>query len=119
MPEFEELAAGLRAWSEGDRIATAATELLITHETWLRRRDFLAACADVNEAGEDGPAMTRIRWGDALEFAGGNPRASTTELAVLRLAVAIGSDEYRLASMGTRLTRRRSCGRSPRHSGRR
>lgn len=93
--DFEETAAGLRAWAEGDWIATAAVELLIGHETWVRRRDFLAACTD------SGEGMTRIRWDDVREFAG-SPQvpASTTEIAVLRLAVAIGSDDYRLASMG-------------------
>jgi len=94
MADFEELAAGLRAWAYGDWIATAATELLISHETWLRRGSFLAACTDTGEG------MTRIRWDDARAFADGGPRCSTTELAVLRLAVAIGSDEYRLAAMG-------------------
>jgi hypothetical protein len=94
MPDFDKLAAGLRAWAEGDWIATAATELLIAHETWLRRGSFIAACTDTEEG------MTRIRWDDARAFADGGPRCSTTELAVLRLAVAIGSDEYRLASMG-------------------
>lgn len=94
MADFDRTAAGLRAWAEGDWIATAATELLISHETWLRRNSFLAACTD------SGDGMTRIRWDDARAFADGGPRCSTTELAVLRLAVAIGSDEYRLASMG-------------------
>ena len=95
MPEFDMIAAGLRAWAEGDRINTAAVELLITHETWIRRADFAAACLDIHED------MTRIRWSDAREFADSpHVPGSTTELAVLRLAVAIGSDEYRLASMG-------------------
>jgi|SRR5450756_992959 len=94
MADFDETVTGLRAWAEGDWIATAATELLISHETWVRRRDFTAACTD------SGEGMTRIRWDDARAFADGGPRCSTTELAVLRLAVAIGSDEYRLASMG-------------------
>lgn len=95
MPDFEELAAGLRAWAEGDRINTAAVELLIEHETWLRRGAFIRACTD------SGDGMTRISWQDAKAFAGGEGLlASTTERAVLRLAIAIGSDEYRLASMG-------------------
>jgi hypothetical protein len=92
--DLEKIAAGLRAWAEGDWIAMAAVDLLISHETWLRRRDFLTACADVHED------MTRIRWDDARAFADTSPPSSTTELAMLRLAVAIGSDDYRLASMG-------------------
>lgn len=94
MADFDETVAALRAWAEGDWIATAATELLIEHETWLRRGSFHAACIDTDED------MSRIKWDEAREFAAGSARASTTELAVLRLAVAIGSDEYRLASMG-------------------
>lgn len=95
MSDFDELVAGLRAWAEGDWIAKAATELLISHETWIRRRDFIDACTG------SGEGMTRILWDDARKFANRRSlRASTTEQAVLRLAVAIGSDEYRLASMG-------------------
>lgn len=94
MADFDKTVTGLRAWAEGDWIATAAAELLISHETWVRRSDFARACTD------SGDGMTRIRWDDARAFADGGPRCSTTELAVLRLAVAIGSDEYRLAAMG-------------------
>ena len=95
MTDFDTLAAGLRAWALNDRINTAAVELLISHETWLRRRDFADAAMDVFED------MSRIRWSDARELADSpHVPASTTEIAVLRLAVAIGADEYRLASMG-------------------
>jgi hypothetical protein len=95
MADFNAMAAGLSAWAEGDRIATAAVELLIWHETWIRRRDFTAACTD------SGDGMTRIRWGDARAFAeSADLAASTHELTMLRLAVAIGSDEYRLAGKG-------------------
>jgi hypothetical protein len=90
---FEEITAGLRAWAAGDRLNTAAVELLITHETWLRRRDFLDACIDPSED------MARIGWDDARRFEP-DSLASTTERAVLRLAIAIGSDDYRLAAMG-------------------
>jgi hypothetical protein len=94
MTGFDALAAGLRAWSAGDRIATAAVELLISHETWLRRGDFIPACTD------SGDGMTRPDWDAAKAFIGAGPPCSTTELAVLKIAVAIGSDDYRLASMG-------------------
>lgn len=92
---FTTLAAGLRAWAEGDRINAAAVELLITHETWVRRADFRDAAMDTSED------MSRINWDAARSFADAGPIGSTTELAVLKLAVAIGSDEYRLASMGS------------------
>jgi hypothetical protein len=92
--DFETLAAGLRAWAQGDRIAEAAVGLLIEHETWLRRGDFPAACID------SGDGMSRPDWDDAKAFIDAGVACSTTELAVLKLAVAIGSDEYRLAAMG-------------------
>lgn len=95
MADFDALAAGLRAWADGDRIATAAVELLISHQTWLYRQDFITACTD------SGDGMTRIWWDRARVFAeSAEVPASTTEIAVLRLAVAIGADDYRLASMG-------------------
>jgi hypothetical protein len=95
MADFGETVAGLRAWAEGDRIATAAVELLIWHQTWIRRQDFISACTD------SGDGMTRINWDDAKALAESpGVRASTHELTMLRLAVAIGSDEYRLAGKG-------------------
>lgn len=93
MASPEELAAGLRAWAAGDRINEAAVELLIAHGTWLRRGGFLRAAVD------QGDGMARIDWDAAREFERDSP-ASTTERAVLRLAVAIGSEEFRLAAMG-------------------
>lgn len=88
-----ELAASLRAWAAGDRINEAAVELLITHGTWLGRADFRRAAIDA------GDGMARVDWDAAREFERDSP-ASTTERAVLRLAVAIGSDTFRLAAMG-------------------
>jgi len=93
--DFESTVAGLRAWAKGDRIATAATELLIWHETWLRRADFIAACTDSFDE------MTAVRWEAARKFAARkNLRGSTHEVTMLQLAVAVGSDEYRLAGKG-------------------
>jgi hypothetical protein len=94
--DFDELAAGLRTWAKGDWINTAAVELLIGHETWLRRGDFPAAAI------EGDAEMADIDWRKAKEFLADPPACSTTELAVLRLAVAIGADDYRLASMGSK-----------------
>lgn len=95
MADFDRTAAGLRAWAEGDRICSAAVELLIWHQTWLRRQDFLSACTDPSED------MVRIGWDDAKRFADqAGLRGSTHEITMLRLAVAIGSDEYRLAGKG-------------------
>jgi hypothetical protein len=95
MADFDQTVAGLRAWAEGDRICSAAVELLIWHQTWIRRADFIAACTD------SGDGMTAIRWDRAQAFADRDGlRGSTHEITQLRLAVAIGSDEYRLAGKG-------------------
>lgn len=95
MPDFDELAAGLRAWAEGDQICSAAVELLIWHETWIRRADFIAACTDSFDG------MTAILWDKAEKFAKRPAlRGSTHEITMLQIAVAIGADRYRLAGKG-------------------
>jgi len=72
----------------------AATELLIWHEYWLRRSDFASEC--VRDMGDG----AYLRWQQAREFLDREPHASTSELAVLDLAVAIGENRFRLSSMG-------------------
>lgn len=92
----DDLTAGLKAWTRHhDLHVRAAVELLIWHGFWLRRNDFREACVTV-ERGD-----VWIRWADAREFADSRPRASTSELAILDLAVALGEDRYRLGIMGT------------------
>lgn len=74
----------------------AAVELLIGHQHWLSRADFRrAALTDDPEYGE-----ALIRWGQAAEFLDSGPRGSTSELAVLRLAVALAQDTYDFGVMG-------------------
>lgn len=89
----------LRAWSAGmDAHVHAAVELLIAHQTWLARRDFLAAAVRVRQ-----PAVAWINWRDAREAfeAGRFDQSSTTERAVLDLAIALGENRYCLSAMGT------------------
>jgi hypothetical protein len=102
---FEDLAAGLRGWARGQtRHEQAAVELLIWHETWLRRPDFKGACIRQLAAG----LVAIINWDEAREFVnrGCRPRgqrtlpASGSQRAILDLAVALGEDEFRLASLG-------------------
>jgi hypothetical protein len=100
--DFGGLAAGLRAWAANGTAGTkAGVELLIWHEGWLRRGSFVSECIDYPEN------VARIRWERARKFsdrvtAGGldAPRASTSEAAILDLAVALGEDRFRLASLG-------------------
>jgi hypothetical protein len=102
---FGDLAAGLRGWVRGGTAhEQAAVELLIWHETWLRRPDFRGAAITQLAPG----LVAIINWEKAREFAdrgfagpGKRPLpASTSERAVLDLAVALGEDRYRLANMG-------------------
>ena len=89
------LIAGLRAWTRGhDPHVRAAVELLIEHDVWLRRGDFTRACVR-SRGGE-----AWIDWQAARAFTDAGTAASTSEMAVLDLAVALGENRYRLSIMG-------------------
>lgn len=91
----ETLTAGLRAWTrEHDYHVRAAMELIIWHGGWLRRQDFLKA-AVVRKHGD-----TWIDWDAARAFVDAGARASTSEMALLDLAVALGENRYHLSIMG-------------------
>lgn len=94
---LEHLAEGLRGWVRGGTPHTvAAVELLIWHEYWLRRSDFRDAAVT-----QRGPGLiARIGWDEAEKFAQFAPRASSSERAILDIAVALGSDQFRLAGFG-------------------
>jgi hypothetical protein len=87
---------GLRHWTRHhDLHVRAAVELLIEHGSWLRRHDFVRAAVkrDRSEAWID--------WRSAREFVEVGSVASSSEMAILDLAVAIGENRYRLSIMGT------------------
>jgi hypothetical protein len=93
--DFDETVTGLRNWSAShDAHVRAAVELLAWHGFWLRRADFVKAAT-----GHVGTA-TYIRWAKAREFADSSPRCSTSEMTVLRLAIAIGNDDLGLTRLG-------------------
>jgi hypothetical protein len=96
MPDTTEaLIKGLRAWTKDrDPHVRAAVELLIWKEFWLRRADFRTAAV------HRGRHESTIDWGAAREFADAGARASTSEMAILDLAVALGENRYRLSIMG-------------------
>ena len=102
MADFEMTAAGLRNWAaNNDPHVRAAVELLVWHEHWIRRTDFHRAAIQWDGSRGQGRAgVARIRWAGAREFADSGPRGSTSELAVLDLAIAIGENRYRLSGMG-------------------
>jgi hypothetical protein len=103
MSDFDTTVRALRRWiANHDPNVRAAVELLGWHEHWLRRPDFARACIHDDRA-IDGSA--RINWRQAREFFDAGPRASTSELAILDLAVALGENRYRLSIMGEALSR--------------
>lgn len=104
----------MRSWLPpgGPAPDTAAVELLIEHDIWLRRRDFLDAAVHVDE---DGLYWINFREARDVYDRGDVNRGSTTERAVLDLALSRGDDRYRLTQMGrvnSPRSRVRSAGRS-------
>lgn len=89
---------GLHAWIDGhDPHVQAAVWLLLAHEVWPRRADFLRACVNHSPDG--------VWWIDfrAARTAFDNGRfdtASTTERAVLDLAITLGLDRFGFRAMG-------------------
>jgi hypothetical protein len=95
MTDCDTAVGALRRWTANhDLHVRAAVELLIEHETWIRRGDFQRACVERN--GRE----AWINWRKAREFADAGSTASTSEMAVLDLAVALGENRYRLSIMG-------------------
>jgi hypothetical protein len=87
--------AALTAWTRRhDPHVCAAVGLLIEHDFWLRRPDFTRAC--VHRDGRE----AWIDWQAARAFADAGPGASSSQLAMLDLAVALGENRYRLSIMG-------------------
>ena len=96
--ETAALIAGLRRWTrEHDAHVRAAVDLLIWHEHWLRRQDFRQAA--IKRYPRD--RMHTVDWDAARAFVDRGARASTSEMAVLDLAVALGENRYRLSIMGS------------------
>lgn len=94
MPDdFETLTVGLRQWAAThDPHVRAAVELLIWKE-WPRRGDF--ASAAIRRAS----GYTVIDWRAAREVHA-RTVASTSERAVLLLAVDLADNRYKLSQMG-------------------
>jgi hypothetical protein len=86
----------LRKWASGHSPhVSAAVDLLAWHETWFRRRDFLDRCVSVDVDG-----IVWLNWTQARAAFDAGLRGSTSELAVLDLAIALGEDRYRFSIMG-------------------
>ena len=107
MPDTtEQLIAGLRIWTKDhDPFVKAAVELLIWRG-WLRRGDFVRACVrqEAGPAAEWSSGTAReawIDWPQARKFADAASTASTSEMAILDLAIELGRDRFRFYIMGT------------------
>lgn len=90
------MAVGLQEWVRShDLHVQAAVWLLLTHDVWLRRPEFREVC---RRSGGD----WWIDWSAARAAfdAGGFDRSSSTERAVLDLAIALGQDRFRFSRMG-------------------
>jgi Arc/MetJ-type ribon-helix-helix transcriptional regulator len=73
----------------------AAVELLIEHGYWTRRRDFVKRAVKYWPHAD----QARIDWSAAAQAAA-DLRGSTSELAILEFAAALGKDQYRWNVMG-------------------
>ena len=72
----------------------AAVELLLWHESWLRREDFRLACLSAS------PAVL-LDWSAAANFLAAAPEgASSSQVAVLEVAIALAEDQFHLAGLG-------------------
>lgn len=101
--ELEELHARLRAWAAGIYAGEAAVELLITHDVWLRRRDFRDRCVIACEPWDDEPAMAALDWSAVAGVVdpagsiqpGEHLPASSSEKAVLALVASLAGAPLR------------------------
>ena len=95
MSSVDAIVAGLRIWTRShDLHVRAAVELLIEHECWLRRPDFVRACV------HSGRREAWIDWTAARKFINEGAVASSSEMAVLDLATALGENRRGLSIMG-------------------
>lgn len=97
MTDFDNLATALRAWARNSKSDSAAVELLIWHERWLRDPGFTAECVRIRPN-----RQAWISWPRAAAFAESGLRASTSELTVLKLAAGIGEDAFGFNGLGYR-----------------
>jgi hypothetical protein len=80
----------LRAGAAGLFCAVAAVELLIGHERWLHRDDFVAAFVEVVPALGDGTPLAFVDWPRAAaQLKRGRVACSSGEGQVLRLCASL------------------------------
>lgn len=95
MTDFDTTVHALRRWAaQMDASDRAAVELLCWHEHWLRRASF-AAAAIVNRG-----VHRAIDWTAARAYCESGPGGSTSDLAILDLAITLAEDRFRFRIMG-------------------
>ncbi|QUX27896.1 hypothetical protein KGD83_21835 [Nocardiopsis akebiae] len=90
------LVQSLRNWADGFAADRAAVELLIAHESWLARRDFLDRCVDIvpsEELSDPTRPVAIIDWEETVRALADALPASSSEVAVLRIAASLGTGE--------------------------
>lgn len=97
---FAELVSRLRASaSSQDAPVQAAVELLVEHESWLRKAAFVGAFVKYSSG------LTYVAWSDIHAALDAKARAlvvaSSSELAILRLGVLLVRDPLGLSSLGS------------------
>ena len=95
MTDFDTTAHALRRWAANmDASDRAAVELLCWHGYWLRRADFTAAAI------ESRGVHRAVDWTAARAYCDSGPGGSTSELAILDLALTLAEDRFRFRIMG-------------------
>ncbi|MEV0196100.1 hypothetical protein [Nonomuraea sp. NPDC050691] len=89
-PYLPRLIEAARAWARGSYSTEAAVELLIQHDVWLRRSDFLRMGIEYAPAHYSGTSYAVFRW-DTLHsgLINGLLPCCNSEAAVLRLALSL------------------------------
>jgi hypothetical protein len=91
---LDALVAGLAATATGTPSDEAAIRLLIAHNHWLHRADFID-CLVMTERERFSPPVAWIYWHQVPAFLADAPRSSS-EAAVLRIAASLaGHDPHR------------------------
>lgn len=93
VPPIEQLAAALLEHAAGNHADTAAVNLVIAHEVWLRRRDFQQEFLLGRYCHPTCAPTVAIRWKAAITALGqGRLPCSSSEANLLRIAASLGTD---------------------------
>ena len=86
---FEDLAAAIRTWAKGWLPTEAAAELLISHQAWLLREDFLLAAVETRRDVYRDRQVAAVDFAAAAEAVQGVLPCSDGERQVLLVAASI------------------------------